>query len=133
MSTSLFAIPLKQGKHEAYKAFMRECVGSKKQEYADLLTRYGLKNVKSWTHHFSGMDYVLFVHDVEEDAFERLKGWTSSTHPFDQWFNEQLLNCYDEVYYHLLNQFHKLFLFTRYPEVECTNNAAERTLRHIVL
>jgi transposase len=33
----------------------------------------------------------------------------------------------------LLNQFHKLFLFTRYPEVECTNNAAERTLRHIVL
>ena len=33
----------------------------------------------------------------------------------------------------LLNQFHKLFLFTRYPEVDCTNNAAERTLRHIVL
>ena len=33
----------------------------------------------------------------------------------------------------LLNQFHKLFLFTRYIEVECTNNAAERTLRHIVL
>ena len=33
----------------------------------------------------------------------------------------------------LLNQFNKLFLFTRYPEVECTNNAAERTLRHIVL
>ena len=33
----------------------------------------------------------------------------------------------------LLNQFHKLFLFTRYPGVECTNNAAERTLRHIVL
>jgi transposase len=34
----------------------------------------------------------------------------------------------------LLLQFHKLFLFTRYPEeVECTNNAAERTLRHIVL
>lgn len=33
----------------------------------------------------------------------------------------------------LLNHFHKLFLFTRYSEVECTNNAAERTLRHIVL
>lgn len=33
----------------------------------------------------------------------------------------------------LLDQFHKLFLFTRYSEVECTNNAAERTLRHIVL
>lgn len=33
----------------------------------------------------------------------------------------------------LLDHFHKLFLFTRYSEVECTNNAAERTLRHIVL
>lgn len=33
----------------------------------------------------------------------------------------------------LLDKFPNLFLFTRYPEVECTNNAAERTLRHIVL
>jgi len=33
----------------------------------------------------------------------------------------------------LLDHFHRLFLFTRYPEVECTNNIAERTLRHIVL
>lgn len=33
----------------------------------------------------------------------------------------------------LLKDFQKLFLFTRYREVECTNNAAERTLRHIVL
>ena len=33
----------------------------------------------------------------------------------------------------LLDGFHKLFLFTRYEGVESTNNAAERTLRHIVL
>ena len=33
----------------------------------------------------------------------------------------------------ILNEFHKLFLFTKYPEVEYTNNAAERSLRHIVL
>lgn len=33
----------------------------------------------------------------------------------------------------LLNQFHKLFFFTKDADVECTNNAAERTLRHIVL
>ncbi|MCP5508121.1 MAG: IS66 family transposase [Chlamydiales bacterium] len=33
----------------------------------------------------------------------------------------------------LLNEYNNLFLFTRYPEVDCTNNAAERTLRHIVL
>lgn len=33
----------------------------------------------------------------------------------------------------LLDQFRKLFLFTRHTEVECTNNIAERSLRHIVL
>lgn len=33
----------------------------------------------------------------------------------------------------LLDQYEKLFLFTRYQGVEATNNAAERSLRHIVL
>jgi transposase len=32
-----------------------------------------------------------------------------------------------------LNQYEKLFLFTRYPDIECTNNIAERALRHIVI
>lgn len=33
----------------------------------------------------------------------------------------------------LLDHYEKLFLFTRYEGVEATNNAAERSLRHIVL
>jgi len=33
----------------------------------------------------------------------------------------------------LLDRYEKLFLFTRYKGVEATNNAAERSLRHIVL
>jgi transposase len=33
----------------------------------------------------------------------------------------------------LLSHYEKLFLFTRYEDVEATNNAAERSLRHIVL
>lgn len=33
----------------------------------------------------------------------------------------------------MLDKIHKLFLFTKYTEVDCTNNAAERSLRHIVL
>ena len=33
----------------------------------------------------------------------------------------------------LLDQYQRLFLFTRYKGVEATNNAAERSLRHIVL
>ena len=33
----------------------------------------------------------------------------------------------------MLKHVPKLFLFTKYPDVECTNNAAERSLRHLVL
>ncbi|MCB9092727.1 MAG: transposase [Halobacteriovoraceae bacterium] len=33
----------------------------------------------------------------------------------------------------LLDQLQKLFFFTKNTEVECTNNIAERSLRHIVL
>lgn len=33
----------------------------------------------------------------------------------------------------ILNEYGKLFLFTRYEGVDSTNNAAERTLRHIVM
>lgn len=29
----------------------------------------------------------------------------------------------------LLDQYGKLFVFTRYPEIECTNNIAEKALR----
>jgi len=32
-----------------------------------------------------------------------------------------------------LDQYEKLFLFTRYPDIECTNNIAKRALRHIVI
>ena len=75
---------------------MRECVnGSKKAEYKDLLIRYGMNTVKMWHHNFNGHDYVLFTHDISDDGFERLKGWSTSTHPFDKWFNEQLQDCYE--------------------------------------
>jgi hypothetical protein len=37
----------------------------------------------------------MFIHEMGDDASERLKGWSSSTHPFDQWFDKNLRNCYD--------------------------------------
>jgi transposase len=49
---------------------------------------------------------------------------------------EAMANGSDSLYgfaNRLLNHYEKLFLFTRYQDVEATNNAAERSLRHIVL
>ena len=95
MKTLLFALPLKPGKLDAYRAFVKEATGPRKHEYADLLKRYGLKTVKVWYAKLAGKEYMMVLHDAEEDALERLKGWASSMHPFDRWFTEQLLNCYE--------------------------------------
>ena len=94
MATTLFTMPLKDGKKADYMAFLNECMGPKKSEYADLLQRYGLNNVKIWIHTLNGTDYAMFIHDMDADAAKRLEGWSSSTHPFDQWFDKHLRECY---------------------------------------
>lgn len=88
-------MPIKQGKTATYKAFIKECLGSKKNEYKDLLLRYSLNTLQMWLHTIDGKDYVLFTHDMSDDAAKKLEGWENSKHPFDQWFNKQLKDCYD--------------------------------------
>jgi hypothetical protein len=95
MQTALFLIPLKPGKLSAYKEFSQVITGIKKVEYNDMLKRYSLKNVKVWHRHFDDKDYIMVVHDFDDGAMDKLQRWNKSTHPFDQWFNAQCLNCYD--------------------------------------
>jgi len=80
----------------AYKQFTAEITGPRKAEYKELLKRYGLKTVKVWHENLAGKDYVMIVHDAEDDALERLKNWISSTHPFDLWFGDHLNKCYEK-------------------------------------
>lgn len=95
MTTTLFVMPLKKGKKANYKDFINELLTSKKEEYKDLLVRYDLNTLKMWIHTLDGKDYAMFIHEMGSDAAKRLEGWSSSTHPFDQWFNQQLMDCYD--------------------------------------
>lgn len=95
MKTLLFAMPLKPGKFGEYKKFVAEATGPRKKEYAEMLKRYGLKNVKVWHCKFESKEYMMVMHDSEEEAQKHLKEWSSSSHPFDRWFNEQILKCYD--------------------------------------
>lgn len=95
MRTTLFAMPLKKDKTEDYKAFLKKCLGEHKDAYADLLSRYGLNSVKIWVHTLDGKDYAMFIHEMDSDAAKRLEGWSASKHPFDQWFDKHLRDCYD--------------------------------------
>ncbi len=96
MKTLLFGTFLKPGMLSAYQRFAAEIIGPRKQEYRDLLKRYGLKTAKVYYKKIEGRDYVMIFHEAEDDALERMKKWSSSTHPFDLWFGEQLNLCYED-------------------------------------
>ncbi len=95
MSAVLFVMPLKKDKTDSYKAFLNECLGPKKNDYADLLRRYDLNTIQMWISTLNGRDYAIFTHEMGDDAAQRLESWASSTHPFDQWFDKNLRDCYD--------------------------------------
>ncbi len=95
MQTVLFAMPIRAGKFEAYKAFTEEITGPKRSEYIAMLKRYGLRTANVWHQQFNDKTYVMVVHNTDDNAMELLANWSSSTHPFDRWFNEQILACYD--------------------------------------
>lgn len=95
MKTIVFINPLKPGKLKEYRAFAAENRGSRKKEYTDLLHRYGLKNAKAYHHKLGGKEWIIVIHDAEEDAVERLTHFASSTNPYDRWFVEQLKKLHD--------------------------------------
>ena len=95
MKSLLFAVFLKPGMLDVYRKFAAEITGPRKREYSELLKRYGLTTAKVWIEKIESRDRVVIYHDVEETALDRLKHWSSSTHPFDLWFAEQLALCYE--------------------------------------
>lgn len=95
MPTLVYINPLKPGKLEAYKAFCKENTSIGKEKYIEMLKRYGLKNAKAWHHELNGTQFVVVYHDAEENARELLADFMTSSHPYDQWFVEQLKDLHD--------------------------------------
>jgi hypothetical protein len=91
----LFINPLKTGKLEEYKAFAAEITGPRRKEFVDLLRRYHLKTSEVWHHKLGDVEYVIVRHEVENNVADPLANWPTSTHPFDQWFQQQLNNLHD--------------------------------------
>ena len=87
--------PLQTGKLNVFKAFMAEITGPRREEYTDLLKRYGLKNSKCVYHKLGNDEFIVVIHELESYALERLPAWITSAHPFDIWFREQSQRFYD--------------------------------------
>lgn len=95
MKTIVFINPLKPGKIQEYQAFIAENTGPRKKEYTDLFHRYGLRNVKIYHHKLEDKEFIVVIHDVEEDAVERLSHFFSSTNSYDRWFVKKLEDLHD--------------------------------------
>lgn len=95
MPSVLFSIPIKSDKNDEYERFVKVITGIKKREYQDMLRRYGLKNAKVWHHTFGNTQYLLTMHDINPEAQELLKTFTTSTHSFDKWFHDACLKVWD--------------------------------------
>ena len=95
MKTLVFINPLKSGKLKEYRAFSAQNTGPRKQEYIDLFRRYGLKNVKVYYHKLGDKEFIIVIHDAEDDSAERLANFSSSKNAYDQWFVEQLEKLHD--------------------------------------
>lgn len=95
MKTLLFVNPLKAGKFSEYKKFVAEITGPRKKEYVDLLKRYHLKTANVWHQKIGDKEYIIVYHEIAGEVKDPLAAWSSSTHPFDVWFKEQLNNLHD--------------------------------------
>jgi len=95
MSAELFIMPLRKGKTNTYKTFLRECLGPRKKDYEDLLSHYGLNSIQIWVSTLANKDYAIFIHDMNDNAKKLLENWATSNHPFDRWFNTFLNECYE--------------------------------------
>ena len=94
MKTVLFCMALKPGTLEQYLAFAKKTI-ERGKEYRDLLTRYDIHCAKIWHKKISDRDYIFVYHEVGPNFEEKMKGWPTSEHPFDKWFNENIMAVYD--------------------------------------
>ena len=90
----LFCLPLQEGRLEAFKEFSEHCQQEKIEQWLDMLARYDMSSVKTWYKMIEGRDYIFVYHDIGPTFPEKIQGWNDSSHPFDQWFNEQLMSLY---------------------------------------
>lgn len=94
MNSVLFVIPLKAGSLPQYKVFANESM-ARSDEYKDMLLRYDIHSAQTWHKNIDGHDYIFVYHLVGDNFNKKMEGWDTSTHPFDSWFRESIMEVYD--------------------------------------
>ena len=83
------AVPILRNKVDAWKAWMRECTGSRIDEFEAFNERMGLTLHQAWLTEGREGPLVIVVYDGSgaETFIEKLE---RSKEPFDKWFRERV-------------------------------------------
>jgi hypothetical protein len=88
--TVLIVAPILPGKAEAWRRFIQEMWGSRRQEYEASRRRLGIRVERAWISETRRRTIGIMM--IEADHLEEtLAALATSAHPFDCWFREQLL------------------------------------------
>jgi hypothetical protein len=88
--TVLIVAPILPGKAEAWRRFMQEMGGSRREEYEASRRRLGIRAERAWISETRRRTIGIII--IEANHLEQaLADLATSDHPFDRWFREQLL------------------------------------------
>jgi len=83
------AVPLLEAKVEAWKAWLVECLGPRREEFDDFNERMGLTLHRAWLMQSRQGPVVIVVFDGT-GAEDFLPKMATSQEPFDRWFRERV-------------------------------------------
>ena len=87
------AVPLIPNKVEAWKAWIRECMGPRKEEFEEFNERMGLTTHRAWLEQSPQGPMAVVVLDGpgSKDFMQKL---AKSKESFDRWFREHISECH---------------------------------------
>lgn len=89
-------VPVKPEKVGAWKAWIRECTGPRKDEFEDFNERMELTLHRAWLIEGREGPNVVVVFDGPgaEDFLQRM---ATSEEPFDKWFRERVIEYHKDI------------------------------------
>jgi quercetin dioxygenase-like cupin family protein len=92
-ATLIVLLPLLPGKQEAWRQLCQTLQGSRRQEYAGSLQRMGVTRQAIWLTQSARAD-VVYLHLNVERYEQMATVLAASTHPFDRWLRQQVLELH---------------------------------------
>jgi len=90
MPSYAWAVPIQAGKTQAFKSYVKEMTGPRKEAMKASRKRLGLTTERVWLQQTPMGDFAV-VYWEAADIGKVFEGAMTSKDPFDQWFREKII------------------------------------------